>query len=382
MNKLCVRLLAVFATLAVLAASLPVQAQSKDVPLPTVVLIATGGTIAMKIDPEKKAPVPAISGEDLVATVPEIAKVAKIEVQNISNVPSGYMDPPRWVELEKAVAAALARPEVAGVIVSHGTDTLEETAYFLDLTVKSDKPVVLIGAQRSASESDFDGPRNLLNAARICVAPEAKNKGVMLVMNGQINAAREVAKTHTSDVETFKSGDFGFLGNADEDRVVFYRAPLRRQNVALKQDVLPRVDIVAAYGAPRPRPTVALNHHAVPGGHFVAASGGNDGALIKAAVAAGAKGIVVAALGWGNVNPATYEVIKETAAKGVVVAISTRVYNGRVLPHYGYIGGGKTLQEAGAVFCDNLSPQKARLLLMLALQYTQKVPEIQAYFDK
>jgi len=357
MNKLCVRLLAVFATLAVLAASLPVQAQSKDVPLPTVVLIATGGTIAMKIDPEKKAPVPAISGEDLVATVPEIAKVAKIEVQNISNVPSGYMDPPRWVELEKAVAAALARPEVAGVIVSHGTDTLEETAYFLDLTVKSDKPVVLIGAQRSASESDFDGPRNLLNAARICVAPEAKNKGVMLVMNGQINAAREVAKTHTSDVETFKSGDFGFLGNADEDRVVFYRAPLRRQNVALKQDVLPRVDIVAAYG-------------------------GNDGALIKAAVAAGAKGIVVAALGWGNVNPATYEVIKETAAKGVVVAISTRVYNGRVLPHYGYIGGGKTLQEAGAVFCDNLSPQKARLLLMLALQYTQKVPEIQAYFDK
>jgi len=278
-------------------------------------------------------------------------------VQNISNVPSGYMDPPRWVELEKAVAAALAKPEVAGVIVSHGTDTLEETAYFLDLTVKSDKPVVLIGAQRSASESDFDGPRNLLNAARICVAPEAKNKGAMLVMNGQINAAREVTKTHTSDVETFKSGDFGFLGNADEDRVLFYRAPLRRQNVPLKQDVLPRVDIVATYG-------------------------GNDGALIKAAVAVGAKGVVVEALGWGNVNPATYDVIKETAATGVVVAISTRVYNGRVLPHYGYIGGGKTLQEAGAVFCDNLSPQKARLLLMLALQYTQKATEIQAYFDK
>jgi L-asparaginase len=357
MNKCLIRFLAVFAALAVLAASLPAQAQAKDAPLPTVVLIATGGTIAMKYDPEKKGPVPAISGEDLVATVPEIAKVAKIEVQNISNVPSGYMDPPRWVELQKAVSAALAKPEVAGVIVSHGTDTLEETAYFLDLTVKSDKPVVLIGAQRSASESDFDGPRNLLNAARICVTPEAKNKGAMLVMNGQINAAREVAKTHTSDVETFKSGDFGFLGNADEDRVVFYRAPLRRQYVPLTQDVLPRVDIVAAYG-------------------------GNDGAEIKAATVAGAKGIVVAALGWGNVNPTTYEAIKEAIGKGVVVAVSTRVYNGRVLPHYGYIGGGKTLQDAGAVFCDNLSPQKARLLLMLALQHTQKAQEIQAYFDK
>jgi L-asparaginase len=138
--------------------------------LPVVKLIATGGTIAMKIDPVKKAPVPAISGEDLIAAVPEIAKVAKIEVLNLSNVPSDYMDPPRWIELQKAVIEAFARPEVAGVIVSHGTDTLEETAYFLDLTVPNEKPIVLIGAQRNASERDFDGPGNLLNAARICVS--------------------------------------------------------------------------------------------------------------------------------------------------------------------------------------------------------------------
>ena len=202
--------------------------------LPVVKLIATGGTIAMKIDPVKKAPVPAISGEDLIATVPEIAKVAKMEVQNLSNVPSDYMDPARWVELQKAVSQALARPEVAGVIVSHGTDTLEETAYFLDLTVSSQKPIVLIGAQRNASEKDFDGPRNLFNAARICVSPEAKGKGAMIALNNQINAAREVTKTHTSDVETFKSGDFGFLGNADDDRVIFYRAPLRRQHLEVK----------------------------------------------------------------------------------------------------------------------------------------------------
>jgi hypothetical protein len=182
----------------------------------------------------KHAPVPAISGEDLVATVPEIEKVARVEVQNLSNVPSDYMDPDRWVQLQKAVSEALARPEVAGVIVSHGTDTLEETAWFLDLTVDSEKPIVLIGAQRNASEKDFDGPRNLLNAARICVAPSARGKGAMIALNNQINAAREAVKTHTSDVETFKSGDFGFLGVADYDRVIFYRAPLRRQHLPLK----------------------------------------------------------------------------------------------------------------------------------------------------
>lgn len=357
MNRFVVRLLSALVLVGLVVSSGMVQAAAKEKPLPVVQLIATGGTIAMKIDPVKKAPVPAITGEDLVATVPDIAKVARIEVNNISNVPSGYMDPARWVELQKAVAAALAKPEVAGVIVSHGTDTLEETAYFLDLTVKSDKPVVLIGAQRNASEADFDGPRNLLNAARICVAPEAKNKGVMLAMNNQINAAREVTKTHTSDVETFKSGDFGFLGVADYDRVIFYRAPAKRQHIPLKQDVLPRVEIVTSYG-------------------------GADGSLIKAAAAGGAQGIIVAALGWGNVPPPMYEAIKEVVAKGTVVAISTRVWNGRVLPHYGYIGGGKTLKDAGAVFCDNLSPQKARLLLMLAMQTVKDQAGLQAIFDK
>ncbi len=328
--------------------------------LPVVKLIATGGTIAMKIDPVKKAPVPAISGEDLIATVPEIEKVARIEVQNLSNVPSDYMDPDRWIQLQKAVAQALARPEVAGVIVSHGTDTLEETAWFLDLTVDSEKPVVLIGAQRNASEKDFDGPRNLLNAARICVAPGARRMGSMIALNNQINAAREAVKTHTSDVETFKSGDFGFLGVADNDRVIFYRAPVRRQHLALRVQEgqrLPRVDIVDMYG-------------------------GADGALVRAAVAAGSRGLVIQALGWGNMNVPMFEAVKEVIAKGIPVVISTRVWNGRVLPNYGFQGGGKTLQEAGAIFADNLSPQKARILLMLALQTSSNAQEIQRLFDK
>jgi hypothetical protein len=156
------------------------QAQSN---LPVCPLIATGGTIAMKIDPIKQAPVPAISGEDLLATVPEVAKHARVEVKNVSNVPSDYMDPPRWIALTKEVAQNLERPEVAGVVVSHGTDTLEETAWWLDLTINSEKPVILIGAQRNASEKDFDGPRNLLNAVRICVDPQSKGKGAMIALN-------------------------------------------------------------------------------------------------------------------------------------------------------------------------------------------------------
>jgi L-asparaginase len=325
---------------------------------PVVVLIATGGTIAMKIDPVKKAPVPAISGEDLLATVPEVAKFAKMEVNNISNVPSGYMDPARWVVLTREVNRTLARPEVAGVIVSHGTDTLEETAWWLDLTMDSQKPVVLIGAQRNASESDFDGPRNLLNAVRICVDPQSRGKGAMLVMNSQINAARDVTKTHTSSVETFKSGDWGFLGVVDFDRIVYSRMPMRRHTLVINPEPMPYVEIVSTYG-------------------------GTDGYLIKAAVEHGAKGIVVQALGWGNVNPATSAIIKETLGKGIPVVITSRVPNGRVLPNYGYEGGGKVLADAGAVMGDDLSPQKARIMLMLLLQSGAKgQAALQAAFSR
>jgi L-asparaginase len=259
--------------------------------------------------------------------------------------------------LTREVNRALARPEVAGVIISHGTDTLEETAYWLDLTTNSEKPIILIGAQRNASEPDFDGPRNLLNAVRICVDPQSKGKGAMLAMNNQINAARDVTKTHTSSVETFKSGDFGVLGIVDYDRVVFSRAPLQRQYVPIKIDTMPYVEIVAMYG-------------------------GADGHLIRAAVDHGAKGIVIQGLGWGNVNLPMFAAIKEEIAKGVPVVIASRVPNGRVLPNYGWEGGGKTLEDAGAVMGNDLSPQKARILLMLLLQNATKgQKELQAAFN-
>lgn len=347
------------AIVAILSVSptLPPRILSAKQGLPVCQIIATGGTIAMKIDPVKNAPVPALSGEDLYASVPELAKVTRVRVESLFNIPSGDMDPERWLAIQKSVVKALSSGEVAGVIITHGTDTLEETAYFLDLTVPGDKPIILVGAQRNASERDLDGPRNLLNASRICVSPQARGKGAMIALNNQINAAREATKTHTSDVETFKSGDFGFIGSVYQDRIVFARAPTRRQYVALTGAPLPRVDIITMYA-------------------------GADGTQLRAAVGAGAKGIVVQALGLGNVNVPLYEAIKEAIGRGVVVVVSTRVPNGRVLPVYGNKGGGQTLKEAGALFADNLSPQKARILLMLALQTTTNPTKMQELFDR
>ncbi len=171
------------------------------------------------------------------------------------------------MEADLAPYRLLIENGLAGVMVSHGTDTLEETAWFLDLTVASEKPVVMVGAMRNASERDFDGPRNLANGARLCVSPEARGRGVLVALNGQVNAAREATKTHTSAVETFRSGSFGFLGVVDPDRVVFARMPSRRQHLPLADGPLPRVDVVAMYA-------------------------GADGALLRAAIAAGAKGKV------------------------------------------------------------------------------------------
>ena len=320
-------------------------------------LIATGGTIAMKVDPATGAAVPAISGDDLLATVPGVTRHARVEVENFSNLPSAYVDAAFWVRLTRAVEAALARDEVTGVVVSHGTDTLEETAWWLDLTVGSDKPVVLIGAQRDASAADFDGPRNLLDAVRVAVDAQSSGRGVVVAMNGRIDAARDVTKTHTSAVETFRSGEFGALGEVWPDRVVWSRLPQRRQHVALRGEAMPRVEIVAAYG-------------------------GADGGLLRHAVAAGARGIVLQALGMGNVNVAMFEAVKEALAAGVAVVVSTRVPNGRVLPGYGFAGGGRTLADAGAVLADDLRPAKARILLMLGLQDGMRgQAALQALFD-
>ena len=175
--------------------------------LPTVAIIATGGTIAMKIDPATNAPVPALSGEDLISAVPKLKEIANVKVIEFSNVPSDYMGPDLWPGLVRKVDEVLADPAITGAVISHGTDTLDQTAYFLDLAVRSDKPVVAVGAQRNASDWDTDGPRNLLNAVRQVTSEKARGMGVTITMNNYINAARDARKTHTSNVQTFTSGD-------------------------------------------------------------------------------------------------------------------------------------------------------------------------------
>ena len=331
---------------------------ANDGQLPVVAVLSTGGTIASKQNPSKGGYEAALTGEDLVAAVPAIRKVAQIRVEQISNISSSDITPEIWMRLARRVNDLLAMPNIAGVVVTHGTNTLEETAYFLDLTATGSKPIILVGAQRPASDSDSDGPRNLLDAIRVAVSPEAMNKGALVVMNGQINPARDVTKSNTSHVETFRSLEFGQLGEVDEDGVRFYRAPLRRQTIPIAPEtVLGRVEIIMNYA-------------------------GADGLLIRSLMRSGdVNGLVIAGLGLGGVTSPMYDAIQEARAKGVPVVISTRVPTGRIFSLSAMKGSSLTLRQIGCVLADNLSPQKARVLLMLALTKTRDPAALQKYFD-
>jgi len=338
------------------ALALPGASPAASQQRPRVVVMATGGTIASTTDPATGALVAALTGEDLVRAVPGLDSIARVEVEQVANVGSFDMTPEIWRRLLQRVDAVLAEPDVSGVVVTHGTDTLEETAYFLDLTVASPKPVILVGAQRAPTYPDSDGPRNLLNAVRVAVSPEAVGKGTMVVMNGRIDAAREVTKTNTLEVETFRTLEFGALGVADLEAVRFYRAPLRRQRIDVDPSrPLPNVEIVSQYA-------------------------GADGKLIRMLLEAGGlDGLVVEGFGLGHVTAGTLEALREVRARGIPVVLGTRVYTGRLVPLYT-----RDLEatEIGVVRADNLSAHKARVLLMLALTETRDPAALQAYFDR
>lgn len=324
---------------------------------PTVVILATGGTIASKRNPAKGGYEPALTGEDLINAIPTVQRLAHIEVEQVSNITSSDMNPDIWLKLAGRIRSLLAKPEIAGVVVTHGTNTLEETAYFLDLVVTSNKPVILVGAQRPASDPDSDGPRNLFGAIRVAIDPEAVDKGVMVVMNGQINSARDVTKTHTSQVETFRGLEFGALGIVDESAVRFYRAPVRRQTFDIVPgSKLPRVEILLSYA-------------------------GEDGTLLRAALQSKVgDAFVIAGTGLGSVSSQMFDAVKQARESNIPVVISTRVPTGRVFPLSATKGSALELQKIGCVLADNLSPQKARVLLMLALTKTKDPSELQRYF--
>ena len=306
-------------------------------------LVTTGGTIVSRIDPQTGLASPVLPGDALLQTLAAWGDAGDVEVHDVVRVASPQITPQHWVALHEAVARLLARPDITGVVVTHGTSTLEETAWFLDLTLDSDKPVVVTGAQRNASEPDTDGPRNLLDALRICRAPQARGAGVMVALNGHINAAREATKTHTLDVETFQSGEWGYLGSLVRERVVFHRKPLRRLHVPLRASGLPEVEIVAMYA-------------------------GASGALVRAAEQAGAQGLVVQAVASGHVNAAMFEAVSEVLERGMPVVVATRIPRGGTRAGYDFEGSSQRLIEAGAVLSEDLSAWKARILLMLAIQ--------------
>jgi L-asparaginase len=322
--------------------------------LPTVVVLGTGGTIASTAEQEEQRTKyeVGLTADQLLEAVPAIKEYAKIEAEQFTNINSPAMTPKLWLELADRVNKVLARPEVAGVVITHGTSTLEETAYFLNLTVKSEKPVVLTGAQRPATAISADGPLNLLDAVRVSTAPQAVGRGVLVVLNDEISAARYVSKTDMYRVETFDQKDLGFLGYVDEDQVTFYQEPVRRHTVETpfktgEMDSLPRVDIVYQYA-------------------------GADNLLVDAAVKEGVEGLVVAGVGAGSLTPESEKALKEAAESGVAVVISSRVGNGRVVP--------LRFEDTSFIAADNLNPQHACVLLMLALIKTQDRGEIQEMF--
>jgi L-asparaginase len=350
------------------AASSTLLAQDvRPAPLPVVWVLSTGGTIAgqgstsTNLSNYKSG---ALLGEELVKSVPEIKQYASVKVEQVFNVSSSDLTVGNWITLARRINAIFAEDSgVAGIVLTHGTNTLEETAYFLNLTVKDNRPVVLVGSQRPATAISADGPLNLLNAIRTASTPEARGKGVLVVMNDEINGARDVTKTNTYRVETFRAPELGFLGYVDADRVSFYRASTRRHTTNSEFDVssvkdLPKVDVVYSYVEP-------------------------NTSILQALVASGTKGIVFAGAGAGALSEAERAAAKallsaDGRSKPVLVR-SSRVGNGRVI---GLTANKEEYDALGMIPADTLNPQKARILLMLALARTSDVDQIRRMFEE
>lgn len=313
---------------------------------PRIKLIITGGTCLMEQNASGHLTLSANIQEKLAEVLFHLKRFAHIQLKQFSNIPGEWFGPSYWVRLRTFLSKVVSAPDVDGVVVITGTDALEELSYFLHLTVATHKPLVLTASLRGIDEIGSDAPLNLIDAVRVAASTDAFAKGVLVVLNGKIYSAREVRKGDAQAIGFF-SGELGPLGLVDHDGVFFYRQPLRRHTsnsefAHLNFHTLPRVDICCAYA-------------------------GADDAFVKAAITAGAKGIVVAALGSGNVSKELGKALSRLAKRGVPVVISTQAWNGRTSPIYDYPGGSGDLAAAGCILSDNLSPLKARVLLMVSL---------------
>lgn len=324
---------------------------------PTIYILATGGTIAGSgsgaIDTSYTSGT--VTVDKLIAAVPEINKIATIKGEQISNIGSQEMNNEVWFKLANRVNELLTSGKADGIVITHGTDTMEETAYFLNLVVKSDKPIVMVGAMRNSGSLSADGPLNIYNAVNVAMCKKAVGKGVMVVMNDEIHAAREVTKTNTTAVDTFKSPNSGKIGTVFYGNVKFYMNPVRKHTVNSAFDItkikeLPRVDIIYSHSNDNPD-------------------------FVNLAVKNGAKGIINAGMGNGNPFPSALEALGEAVKGGIVVVRDSRVGSGETTLN-GEVDDGKY----GFLASDNLNAQKARVLLMLALTQTTDKAKIQEFF--
>lgn len=327
--------------------------------LPGVRILATGGTIAGSAASATQTTgyeAGKIGIQTLINAVPQIKEIADVDGEQIVKISSNNMDTATLLKLANRVNELLQQPDVQGIVITHGTDTLEETAYFLNLVVHSDKPVVLVGAMRPATAISADGPMNLLNAVKVAIDKDSIGKGVLIAMNDTINGARDATKTNTTNVATFKAPELGCLGYVAGGKVKYYKASTRRHTANSEFDVsnlkdLPRVDIVYS--------------------HVNA-----DGTFVDAAVAAGAQGIIHDGTGNGSIHQATEDALVKAQQKGVVVVRSARVGNGPTVPSI------TRWSDEHFLDGDTLNAQKARLLLQLALTKTHDLNEIQRMFNE
>ena len=328
--------------------------------LPKVAFIGTGGTIsslgAGPLDVQDYgASNNRMQADEIIAMVPVLSEVAQVIPIRYDNIVSPGIAFPDWRKLVLACDQAVHdHPDLAGIVIGHGTASLEETAYALNLTVKVPIPVVLVGSQRPSSGLSTDAFMNIVAAVRTAASPAAHGMGVLVCLNEEIQAAREVTKTSTLRMQTFRTPDFGVLGHADADRIAFYRAPLRRRAPDTEFDIRhietpPRVDVAYAYA-------------------------GADGTAVRAFMAAGARGIVSAGFAPGFPTPGDVDALAEAVRAGITVVLSTRAGSGRV--HAGY-----RAREQGFLSADNLNPQKARILLAMALTLTSDPAEINRIFQ-
>lgn len=306
-----------------------------------IAIIFNGGTISMKIDEKIKAAVPSLSAEEIMSMIPGVEEYAEIEAYTFSSMPSPHMTLETMLKLSKFTTELVEREDIDGVVITHGTDTLEETAYLLDLTVRTKKPVVVTGAMRSGSELGYDGPFNLATSICTAISDEAVGRGVLVCFNGELNSASEVTKANSMALNAFRTPNFGPIGIVDNDNVIFYRDA----NYSEKYDVS------------EIKKQVALIKCVVD----------MDSSYIDYLIEKGCGGIVIEALGRGNVPPKMVDGIKKATELNIPVVVVSRCFEGRVFESYGYEGGGKQLKDLGVIFGDTLPGQKARIKLILAI---------------